>query len=111
MAVQVERVQQEGQSAEKWRRTGPHHHMLGVSASQSGMDWHIWVNAAESVREEPLESQLREAVATAIAAVDGVDGVEEEDREVWLVWGNVSGAHLVEAVADALDRLESLLVS
>jgi hypothetical protein len=95
--------------AESWERLTDEPDVLGVDASliTAGAEpyWSVWVRAAELVRQDPLESQLRHQMAGALAAVDGADNVWEEDREAWGVLGPASGEALVRAASDVLDRL------
>ena len=56
-------------------------------------------------REDPLESELRQQMATALRAVPGVDVVAEEDRELWYVTGAPSGEALIRAAAQVVDHL------
>jgi hypothetical protein len=60
---------------------------------------------AEFLREDPLERELREAMAAALQGVPGTTDVEEEDREIWHVEGEPSGAALVRAAAVVVDGL------
>ena len=72
-----------------------------------GWPWYLSLGAAEFLREEPLETDFREAVTSALRGVRGVRAVEQEDREVWLVAGHfISGKALVTAVDRALTLLE-----
>ncbi len=68
--------------------------------------WRVEVWAAEYVRDEPLETQLRSGVRAALASVAGVTAVEEEDREVWVVAGNPAGDVLVRSVAEFIDQIQ-----
>jgi hypothetical protein len=81
--------------------------ILGVGASNENGDryWSVFVNVAEFVREEPLESEFRNVVANALSSVKGVTSVEEEDREVWLVEGDAQGPELVAATVKALHTI------
>jgi hypothetical protein len=56
-------------------------------------------------REDPLESELRQQMATALGAVPSVDVVAEEDRELWYVTGAPSGEALIRAAAQVVDHL------
>jgi hypothetical protein len=67
--------------------------------------WQIVVGLAEFVREDPLETQMSDAVYAALTGVAGVTRVAREDTEVWLAWGTPSGADLVRAVARVVDEL------
>ncbi len=93
--------------AEAWTRLTEEQHVRGVSATRlknSGeWAWQLEVWAMEFVREQPLETELRAAIESALAAVSGVRAVESEDREVWVVDGDLDGEALVGAVAGAVD--------
>jgi hypothetical protein len=67
--------------------------------------WQVFVNVAGFLREEPLESEMRAAVAAAISSVAGVTEAAEEDREVWILSGEPCGEELVRAVGDVVDRI------
>lgn len=67
--------------------------------------WSVEVAAAEFVRQDPLESELRQQMAAALSAVDGADYVWEGDREFWGVIGATSGEALVRGAWHVLDRL------
>jgi len=74
-------------------------------AGENGDGWHVYVGMAELVREEPLESAMRDGIAAALKRTSGVTSVEEEDREVWFVEGTMRGSALVTAVGRVVDRL------
>ena len=65
--------------------------------------WQVVVSVMEFIREDPLEAELREAMAAALRAVPGVARVHEEDREVWVVDGSPSGEKLTHAAARVVD--------
>jgi hypothetical protein len=67
--------------------------------------WSVEVSLAEFLREEPLESELRRQMATALEAVPGAEVVDEEDRESWFVSGSPSGEALVRAAGQVVDQL------
>ncbi|BCB75316.1 hypothetical protein GCM10022251_33290 [Phytohabitans flavus] len=92
---------------EEWTLDTDDPDVRGVSVllPQRGWPWMVTVAAAEFVRSEPLESQLRQRIHAALTAVDGVTQVDEEDREVWAVEGKPDGEALVHAVAAVLDEL------
>ena len=80
----------------------------GVEAIRVGdgeWPWQVILAVAEFVREDPLETELRERVAAVLRAVPGVTDVAEEDREVWIVEGQPSGEALVSAAARVVDDL------
>lgn len=86
--------------------------VLGVQVSkESRRSLSVFVNAAEFVREEPLESRLRAAVATGIQDVPGVEQVAEEDRETWAVIGSATGDAVIAAVAAVLERMADELTA
>jgi len=92
--------------AEEWSRdiaSGKDKSVHGVGAHRAGGIWRVTVWAMEFVREEPLESELREAIRDALERVPGASDVDEEDREVWVVGGSPSGEALVVAVAAVVD--------
>lgn len=95
--------------AEAWERLTDDEDFLGVSATLITLDeppyWSVGVAVAEFLREDPLETELRQQVASALRAVPGVEHVWEEDREVWGVTGTPSGAALVQAAAGVVDGL------
>ncbi|MFT3695899.1 MAG: hypothetical protein QM831_22375 [Kofleriaceae bacterium] len=95
---------------ESWSRDIPEpgvRDIHGVGASRLQIDeksyWQIAVHAMEFVREDPLETELREKIAQALRTLEGVTRAAEEDRETWLVFGEPSGQALVEAVSRAID--------
>ena len=59
----------------------------------------------ELVRHDPLETDMRRRMATALRAVNGVATADEQDREVWFVTGTPSGKELTEAAARVVDEL------
>jgi hypothetical protein len=84
----------------------------GVEAIKVGdgeWPWQVILAVAEFVREDPLETELRERLAAALRAVPGVTDVAEEDREVWIVNGHPSGEALVSAAARVVDDLAERL--
>jgi hypothetical protein len=65
--------------------------------------WQVRVWVLEYVSEDPLESELRERITTALRDVTGVRSAGEQDRETWFVAGAPSGMALVEAAARVVD--------
>jgi hypothetical protein len=95
---------------EEWERVTDEPDLFGVNAAR--MDhptchWQVGVAIAEFVRKEPLEGLLDQAITTALGKVQGARDVAREDREAWVVQGQVSGEALVRACAIALDQLEA----
>lgn len=85
--------------------------VFGVQVSKDGRRLlSLFVNVMEFVREEPLQSRLRAAIAAAVGAVPGVQQVEEEDRETWAVTGGSGGA-VIRAVAAVLEQHAEELTS
>lgn len=99
--------------AEEWVRETDEPDVRGVSAHRlhdgGEWPWRVTVHAAEFVREEPLEGELRNAIRAALTAVAGVARVEEEDREMWVIAGRPDAEALVTAAAAAVDRLQDKL--
>ncbi len=91
---------------EEWIRETDEPEVRNVGASKwPDGGWQVSVWVAEFVREEPLESRLRQLLAEKLRDVSGVTSVSEEDREVWHVEGSPNGAELVRAAAVAVDSL------
>ena len=65
--------------------------------------WQVVVSAMEFVREDPLEAEIRGALAEALRRVPGVSEVIEEDREVWVVVGPTSGQPIAQVAADLIE--------
>ena len=96
-------------SDEGWERSVDDQDLRGVSAYRITLGepvyWSVGVAVAEFLREDPLESELRQQMAAALGAVPGVDFVAEEDRELWYVTGDPSGESLIRAAAQVVDHL------
>lgn len=94
---------------EEWERdtSEPDIRGIGVTRDADGTDWpwHLSVSVAEFVREEPLEGELRRRMDAALRAVPGVSDVAEEDREVWIIRGDVSGEAIAVAAAQVVDEM------
>jgi hypothetical protein len=108
-ATDVQQVpEDELEGTEGWRRLTDEPDIRGVEAVRHDDDtpaqWYVTVWVMEFVDEEPLEKELRDAIAAALRAVPGVTDVDEEDREVWAVEGPDSGEAVVRAVAAVVDR-------
>jgi hypothetical protein len=91
---------------EGWERLTDEPDVRGVDATR-GRDpewpWSVGVWAMESVREEPLEGDLRHAMIVVLWSVPGVTAVLDQDREVWIVSGEPTGEALVRAAANVVD--------
>jgi len=98
---------EEVDGAEGWERLTDEPEVRGVEATRHDVDnewtWSVWVWVMEFIREDPLESEIRDAILAALFAVRRVTAVAEEDREVWIVAGEPSGEALVRAAADVVD--------
>jgi hypothetical protein len=93
---------------EEWRRVTEDTDILGVSASKSAdpkWKWRVSIAVAEFVRKEPLESRLVDRITESLKKVKGAKAVAHEDREVWLIEGDVDGKALVCSASSALDSL------
>ena len=73
-----------------------------LSTAGDGLTAVVFVSAAEFIRVEPFESQLRKAVDRALRDVPGVVEVEEDDRETWLVSGVPNESDVRRLVVDAV---------
>src|SRR5690349_8161817 len=93
---------------ERWNRLTDDPGIGGVevirSMTNGPWQWSVTVWVMEFIREDPLESEIREAMAAELRAVPGVARVSEEDREVWIVDGSPSGENLTQAAAKVVDR-------
>lgn len=111
---EIRRVQPADSSlSEEWLRETDDPSLRGVNVTCStdagDWPWQVGVYVAEFVREEPLESELREKLDRALRAVSGVEAVAEEDREVWIVRGQPSGEALTAAAAAVVDEMADRL--
>jgi hypothetical protein len=68
--------------------------------------WLVAVGVMEYVNEDPLESELRLRITTALGNVTGVTSADEHDREQWFVTGVPSGKALIEATVRAIDDFD-----
>ena len=109
MEIIIERLEtQDEEVLEEWTRVTDEEPILGVIAARYADDpkmWEVAVSAAEYIRAEPLQSELHEAITRALTGTPGVKKAVQEDRELWVVRGEVSGEALVRACSAALDRL------
>jgi len=110
-----DREQEEDEISRAWIRghEWDDNEITGVDAlrlkGEKEWPWQVIIPVAEFIREEPLESELFNAITVTLNSVRGVREAAQEDREVWVVSGRVSGRALVAAVAPVLDRLEPRL--
>ena len=94
---------------EAWERPTDEPDVRGIEVvriDESG-GWQVAVAAMEFVRDDPLETDMRQRIVAALQGVKGVVMADEEDREVWLVTGTASGKELTEAAARVVDELAS----
>jgi hypothetical protein len=98
-------VPSDDELAEEWLRESddPDIRFVGATKSRADGEWQLTATAMCFVRKEPLESDLRQAMASALGEVPGVSGVWEEDREIWHVDGNPNGGDLTRAAAQVID--------
>jgi hypothetical protein len=71
--------------------------------------WCVEVSAQESIRQDPLGTELRQRMQAALRAVQGVTEVDRHDNESWLVNGKPSGQELTRAAAEVVDELADRL--
>ncbi len=93
---------------EEWERVTDEKDILGVGANLvAGQDWpwSVFIHVAEFIRREPLWTQLSSAITDALNGAPGVLKAVQEDREKWVVRGQVGGDVLVRAAAAVVDRL------
>jgi hypothetical protein len=91
---------------EAWERLTDDPDVRGIETARVEIGgWQVTVAAMEFVRHDPLETDMRQRIATALRAVNGVAAADEQDREVWFVTGTPSGKELTEAAARVVDEL------
>lgn len=91
---------------EEWIRETDEPGVRNVGANKfPDYGWQVSIWAAEFVREDPLESTMRERLAARLVTVPGVTNVWEEDREIWHVDGSPNGEDLTRAAAEVIDDL------
>lgn len=108
MSDDVQRIEPaDSEIGEEWLRRTDEPDLRAVSAARTDRigGWHVSVWIMEFVRSDPLESELRQRIGSALQAVPGVTSADPEDREVWFVTGTPSGLAMVEAVAQVVDDL------
>jgi hypothetical protein len=107
--IEIRRVEpMDFEILEEWQRITDERDILGVSATRvddQKWKWRVFVAVAEFVREEPLESELWDRITVSLSTVKGVKSVVHEDREVWIIEGDVNGKVLVSSASSALDSL------
>ena len=99
---------QDDEILEEWVRVTDSLDLLGVDAVKIDLPewpWQVSLYVAEFVREESLERKMDSMLVTALKNLPGVLEVVREDREVWLVNGNIGGEALVRACAQVVDNL------
>ena len=108
-----DREQEDEETSQVWTRGAEWDETTAVDAlrlrGEKEWPWQVVIPVAEFIREQPLETELWEAVTSALRGVRGVREAAQEDREVWVVSGRARGRSLVAAVGNALDRLEPRL--
>ena len=93
---------------EEWLRETDEPDIGTVSAARVDEigGWLVAIWTMEAVRSgDPLESELRRRVTTALRSVRGVTSAGEHDNEHWFVTGNTSGTALLQAAAQVVDDL------
>ena len=108
MSDDIRQIQpQDPEIQEEWLRETDEPDVRAVSVCRvdeiGGWQVRVWV--MEYVREDPLESELRERITTVLGNVTGVSSAGEQDRETWFVTGAPSGKALIEAAARVVDDL------
>ncbi|MBL8733967.1 MAG: hypothetical protein JNN13_16465 [Planctomycetes bacterium] len=106
--IKIEQVEPEDQEIiEEWVRKTDEGDLLGVGSSRSSdpdWPWQVFVSVMEFIREDPLESELADAVTAALARVPGVAEAHQVDREAWAIKGQASGYALTSAAARVVDQ-------
>ena len=109
LTIEIKKVTPEDSDIlEEWVRVTSEEDLLGVDAArlkQAKWNWQVSISVAEFVRKEPLASALEDKITSALKGVKGVKMVAREDREVWLVQGEVGGEELVWNCSIALEKM------
>jgi len=101
-------VPADSECLEEWIRVTDEKDLFGVCVTrfrQGDWPWRVSIHAAEFIRDDPLQSQVFDAITSALNAAPGASRAVQEDREVWLVQGSLTGEVLVRSCAAVLDRL------
>jgi hypothetical protein len=103
---QLPRGEVDEELAEEWIRETDEPEVRNVGANKFlDGEWQVSIWVAEFVREEPLQSHMRQMLTEGLQAVSGATSVWQEDREVWRVSGTPTGAELTRAAAAVMDSL------
>lgn len=96
---------------ELWQRLTDEPDIRGIEtwADSEFEGWLVEVSAQESIRQDPLGTELRQRMLAALLAVDGVTEVDEHDSASWIVNGKPSGQELTQAAAGVVDELADRL--
>jgi len=109
MTPEVQHIPPDGFGGnERWQRLTDEPDIRGIevirSMTRGPWQWSVIVGVMEFIREDPLEAEIRQAMAAELRAARGVARVSEEDREIWVVDGSPSGEELTRAAAKVVDR-------
>lgn len=96
---------------EAWERLTDEPSVRGVNSGRWADDgtWQVTIWAQEFFRGDPLGTELRERVVSALESVEGAISVTEHDNESWDVCGTPSGEALTRAAANVVDDLADRL--
>jgi hypothetical protein len=109
MSGEIRQIQpQDSEIQEEWILEGDLIGFIAVNACRWDKigGWQVFVGAMEFVNEDPLESELRLHILTALSNVLGVTSADEQDRETFFVTGTPAGRALIEATVHALDDFD-----
>jgi hypothetical protein len=97
---------------ERWVRVTDEEPLFGVAATHVLGDrstWEVTISAARHVRGESLRSTLEQAILGHLTALPEVFDAFQEDREIWMVHGEVGADALIQACSTALEGLADML--
>lgn len=106
MSEEIRQIEPEDDEIqEEWIREAEPGRTVSANRVDEIGGWQVAIWAMEFVRSDPLETELRQQILTALRSVKGVSTAEEQDREQWFVIGTPAGRDLVAAAARVVDEL------
>jgi hypothetical protein len=109
---EVQQVPADGDESitEAWQRLTDEPDIRGVEAARwDDGQWQVTIWAQEFFRTGSLGVELRQRLASELAAVEGVTSVGEWDNESWCVEGTPSGEELTSVAANVVDNMADRL--
>lgn len=105
--IKIEQVESEEDCLESWQRitSDGEEDIKGVLASKEDeFSWRVTIYVAEFIRDESVQSSFFEGITEALSGLPNVEEAFQEDREIWLVEGSVSGKDLVQTCSQVIEK-------